>query len=356
LETDASAFRLAVLNPGGRDPEQSFLEGAGHPGDLRVPHPPVNYHAYAACVRGSFHADTAAALATGWPVLLLLRRDLKPGWRCLQRLKAAGRTVAVTFKESGAMQVAARLTNPRDLALLEAIVSLADGCLAPTAWLAGFFESMTGDSADGKTAFIPTPYPVDNPRWNVAAPIERRRGIFVGTREWETPSRQHLAALLAARRLGALTGEPVTVMNPDGRRGVKQLGALGFSADAPPNQGLRVLPGPLPYLAYLREVARHKLVFQLDRSAVPGQVAGDALLCGLPCVGGDGAIERAVFPESCGFARDPAELAALAASLLRDPARYERACLDARTRALETVSYRAIAARLADFYDGLSGK
>lgn len=42
-------------------------------------------------------------------------------------------------------------------------------------------------------------------------------------------------------------------------------------------------------------MARHKIVLQLDRSHVPGQVAGDALLCRIPCVGGDGAIERITF-------------------------------------------------------------
>src|SRR5438876_10792614 len=45
------------------------------------------------------------------------------------------------------------------------------------------------------------------------------------------------------------------------------------------------------YPEYLRDVSRHKIVLQLDRSHVPGQLAGDALLCRIPCVGGDGAIE-----------------------------------------------------------------
>ena len=130
-----SRLKLAVLNPGGRDREQTFPDGAGKPDDPTVPHPPINYHAYAACTGGSFHVSTAAALATGQPVLLLLRRDLSGGWRALQQLKQAGRTVAVTFKEAGAIQVAARLTSLKDIELLTRIVATADGCLAPTTWL-----------------------------------------------------------------------------------------------------------------------------------------------------------------------------------------------------------------------------
>ena len=42
------------------------------------------------------------------------------------------------------------------------------------------------------------------------------------------------------------------------------------------------------YVDYLRVMAAHKIVFQLDTSFVPGQVAGDALICRLPCVGGNG--------------------------------------------------------------------
>ena len=36
---------------------------------------------------------------------------------------------------------------------------------------------------------------------------------------------------------------------------------------------------------------------RFDQSRVPGQVAGDALLCGVPTIGGNGAIEREIVPE-----------------------------------------------------------
>ena len=140
----------------------------------------------------------------------------------------------------------------------------------------------------------------------------------------------------------------MTVLNPEGRAAAKTLLALGFSAR--PDSPLRSLPGPLPYVEYLRVMARHRIVFQLDRSGVPGQVAGDALLCRVPCVGGDGAIEQMAFPDWNGLHRGADELTALAASLLAGPASYEPAWRDAQTRAMQELSFRRVADRLLQFY------
>ncbi len=352
----AGQFSLAVLNPGGRDPEQHFPAGAGQPDSPGIAHPPVNYHAYAACTGGSFHVRLDKTLAAGRPVLLLLRRDLGPALRCLRRLKKAGRTVAVAFKEAGSAQVAGQLVQGANLRRLAAIADLADGCLASVPWLVDFFQAVKSrlppeallNGQDDTVRFLPTPYPVDDPRWNFSVPSAQRRGIFIGTREFGVASREHLRAVLAARELHAATGEPVTVLNTEGRRGAKTLAALGFSPKE--NAALRFVRGPLPYTAYLRFMARHRIVFQLDRSGVPGQVAGDALLCRIPCVGGDGAMERTVYPELAGHRHEPAALVELAASLLRDRDLYDRTWRDAQARALETVSFRAVAAELAAFY------
>ena len=344
-------FTLAVVNPGGCDPEQHFPAGAGQPEAPGVPHPPINFHAYAACTGGSFHTQVNTALLTGRPVLLLLRRDLTAALRALRRLKKFNRPVAVAFKETGSAQLAARLTQGEDLKTLTAIVDLADGCLAPVPWLVDFLVSLRSAppaERESTAAFIPTPYPVDDGRWNLSIPPAQRQGIFVGTREFATPSRQHLRALLAARQLHAATGEPVTVLNPEGRTAAKALVALGFSTR--PDSPLRIVPGPLPYVEYLRVVARHKLVFQLDRSGVPGQVAGDALLCRVPCVGGDGAIEQVAFPEWNGLRREADELTALAATLLASPKSYTQAWRDAQARAVQELSFRRIADRLLHFY------
>jgi hypothetical protein len=124
--------------------------------------------------------------------------------------------------------------------------------------------------------FIPTPYPVDSPAWDFSIPLDRRSGLFVGTREFDVPSRNHLAAVALADCLSRELSCPVTVMNADGRRGAAILAQFRDS-----NSNFRILNGPLPYPAYLEEMARHRIVWQLDSSAVPGQVAGDALLCGM---------------------------------------------------------------------------
>ena len=351
------AFNLAVLNPGGRDPEQHFPGGAGMADAPGAPHPPVNFHAFAACTDGSFHAQADRALATGRPVLLLLRNDLGTGLRTLRRLQKAGRTTVVAFKEAGASQIANRLAHPADLKKLALILEEADGLLAPTSSLTDFLNQarpINSPMSDVPAVFIPTPYPVDDPRWDFSVQPEKRRGVFIGTREFGVASRQHLAALYAARRVHALTGEPVTVLNTDGRRGLKNLAALGFSVGA--EAALRVVPGPQPYAEYLRIMARHRIVFQLDRSAVPGQVAGDALLCRMPCVGGDGAIERLAFPDFAGPDKEPTMLVDLAVSLLENPSHYERVCRDAQVKARETVSFRTVAAQLAEFYAMLEAK
>src|SRR3954465_11508489 len=105
---DRGGFRLSVLNPGGRDPEQHFL------GDQRsesTAHAPVNYHAYAACTGGSFFRETKRAIAAGDPVLLLLRGDFRESERALLELKKARVPVAVCLKETGMHQIAEQLRD-----------------------------------------------------------------------------------------------------------------------------------------------------------------------------------------------------------------------------------------------------
>ena len=330
----ASAVQLAVLNPGGRDREQSFPQFAGSPDDA-APHPPVNFHAYAACTGGAFYRDPARIPPDRRAVLLVLRRDLKHCLKTLRQLKGQGRQVAVSLKESGLHQVAKLLADAGNARLFREICALADGCLATTPDLAGICLAAGAATA----RFIPTPYPVDAEKWNFALPLAQRAGVFIGTREWAAPSRNHASALLVAASLGA----PVTALNEDGRAGRKRLAALGLA-------NAQIIEGRLPYPDYLRLVARHRILFQLDRSAVPGQVAGDTLLCGIPCVGGDGAVERLAFPASCGHGRDARELHEIAALLLRDDDACEAAAAQARRLALERLSFAAVARELADFF------
>src|SRR5438477_11918474 len=104
------------------------------------------------------------------------------------------------------------------------------------------------------------------------------------------------------------------------------------------------------YRAYLGEVARHKIIFQLDRSRVPGQVAGDALLCRSVCVGGDGAIERLAFPDKCGEKRSEAGLIEIALRLLTNENERRAVCERATKIAKEKLSFRAGRETLARFF------
>src|SRR6516164_3615349 len=101
-------FQLTVLNAEGRDPEQQF-HSVPAPGE--GPHPPINFHAFAACTFGACHRDTRRALNENTPVLLLLRSDFRASERALAELKKEGRTVAVCLKETGLHQIAQQLRN-----------------------------------------------------------------------------------------------------------------------------------------------------------------------------------------------------------------------------------------------------
>ena len=333
-------FRLTVLNPGGRDPEQHFRDGAG---EITQPHQPTNFHAYAACTRGSFQRETNRAFAEGTPVLLLLRGDFRASERALSALQKEGRFVAVSLKETGLHQIAEQLRNQSRLERFIRIAKQADACLAPTPEAADLYGAVRGNL--NRVAFIPTPYPIDDSRWNFSRPLAERSGIFIGTREWDVPSRNHLAALLVARELSAQTGENVTVFNFDGRKGARLLDGIGV-----PSGKLCTLDRKSSYPDYLRELARHKIVLQLDTSFVPGQVAGDALLCRVPCVGGNGAIDRLAFPESCGFNRSIGEIGQIAAKLLTDRNSYEESVSSVETVASEHLSFKVVAERLREFF------
>ena len=341
---DARGFRLTVLNPMGRDREQQFQ-------DLPAPdegaHSPLNFHAFAACTRGAFHRDTRPALGENTPVLLLLRGDFRASERALADLKKHGRTVVVSLKETGLHQIAQQLSNPVRLSRFMKILAEADGCLATTPEAAELYQSVRRNL--GGVAFIPTPYPVEDQRWNFGLAPDEQSGIFVGTREWDVPSRNHLAALLAARQVCEVTGEPVSAVNLDRNKGRRLLGELKF-----PKGKLHVIEDRKSYPDYLREIARHKFVLQLDRSRVPGQVAGDALLCRIPCVGGDGAIDRIAFPKSSGECRTMTEIISMCVDLLKNAELRRAVVAEAELRAQEHLSFRVARSQLARFFTQLT--
>src|SRR5205809_7706209 len=319
---DAEIFRLAVLNPGGRDHEQHFAENRSATANE---HAPVNFHAYAACTHGAVVRETKRAIGTEWPILLLLRGDFCASERALAELKKSKRKTVVAVKETGVHQIAQQLSDPARFARFVKIVREANGGIASTPEAADFFRLFRNNGIE----FVPTPYPIEDENWNWA--MENRSGIFLGTREFAVPSRNHLAALLAAKKLSDATKEPVTVFNFDRRRGEKLITEIRF-------RKIRVLDERMSYRSYLGEVARHKIVFQLDRSRVPGQVAGDALLCRSVCVGGDGAIERIAFPKTCGEKRSDDQLIEIAQRLLTNEDQRQEIADEATNIAKEKLS------------------
>src|SRR5437867_5889561 len=344
----ASDFKLTVLNPSGRDTEQHFSEtiepGAGE-------HPPINFHAYAACTRGAFHYDVRRAIAEGTPVLLLLRGEFRASERALGQLKKHGRIVVVSLKETGLHQIAQQLCDRAKLSRFMNILGQADGCIATTPEAAEIYQRARWNHDPATVAFVPTPYPVEDSRWDFSVPPDERSGIFVGTREWDVPSRNHFAALLVARQLCEATGEPVTVVNLDGYKARRLLWELKF-----PEGKFHIIEEKKPFPDYLREVARHKIVLQLDRSRVPGQVAGDALLCRTICVGGDGAIERIAFPKTCGVGREIGEIASIALELLKNAESHAAMVADSQRRALKRLSFQAVQSQLAEFFARLANE
>ena len=343
----AEHFRLTVLNPGGRDPEQKFHK---LPGPGEGAHPPINFHAFAACTQGAFHYDLRRVIAEDTPVLLLLRSDFRASERTLGDLKKQGRTVAVSLKETGLHQIARQLCDRAKLSRFIKIVAQADGCIATTLEAAEIYQRVRSKCDPATVSFTPTPYPIEDERWNFSAPAAEQSGIFVGTREWDVPSRNHFAAVLVARQLCEATGEPVTIVNLDGYKGRQLLDELRF-----PKGKLRFIEKWKSYPDYLRDVARHKIVLQLDRSHVPGQVAGDALLCRIPCVGGDGAIERIAFPKTCGEGRTITEIVSMALGLLKNADLRVAIVTESQERTLEQLSFQAVRSQLADFFARLQG-
>jgi hypothetical protein len=90
-------------------------------------------------------------------------------------------------------------------------------------------------------------------------------------------------------------------------------------------------------------MARCRVIFQRDTSAVPGQIAGDALLCRLPCVGGNGAVDRDAFGHLSEI--EP---------LLRDDEAWRAAVEESQQRAQAQLSFAAGAERLRIFFAHLA--
>lgn len=337
MPTPADCPPLEVIVPHGRDDFADYRGGV--PAPAAGAHAPVNFHALAAASGACFHRTTATVPRSSRHVLVLVPRRAGRALRALRALRRRGHAVLVGWKECGAHQIAAQMERWFAVARWRALLAECDAALAASPAAEAFFDAR--DDARGKLVVLPTPYPLELGAWDFSQPLEARAGIFVGTREPGVPSRRHAGAVALALRAARAAGTHVTVLQA-GPEVVRAGGDAGSgAADGQPD--LRVVAGPLPYADYLRLMSRHRVVVQRDASAVPGQVAGDALLCRMPCLGGNGMVDRIAFPFLP--AADDGDDDALAATvaLLRDPDAWRAAVARSQRLAAERLSFAAFA-------------
>lgn len=291
-----SPLCLAVLNPKGRDPYLDYSRGP----DSYQPgvHAPINFHAYAAATNGAFFDSTEDFLKVRDrfdAVLVLIRRRPWITLEAVGKLKKAGVTVLVAWKECSHNQISRQLNSVKALRAYGEILALADGIVSPTLAWPPRVGTIDQNRFWKKMKFIPTPYPVDFPSWDFSAPVNERSGILIGTREFKTETRNHIHAVTRAASLAhEFNIARVTVINSDKARGLRILREL---AHAFPPGCLRIHETTLPYPDYMKLLSSHRFVYQMDRSTVPGQVAGDCLLARTICAGGSSTIENMAFPD-----------------------------------------------------------
>ena len=325
-------MRVSVLNAEGRDAAVDYTAGAGEP--AAGIHPPVNYWAYAAATRSRFcqHLDEVDPAADA--VVILLRRSNGAALAAARTLKQQGRRVYLSWKETGTHQIDKQLHWFWDRPRLRRLYAIADGAVASTQASIAYYRRFGGSSYP--VHFIPTPYPVDESAWDFSLPLAQRRGIFIGTREFDVPTRRHTEALRCAAAAARSAQCRVTVLNTDGATARQRIEALLAGVT-----DINIVETKLSYPDYLRLIASHRLVLQRDTSHVPGQVAGDALLCRVINLGGNGTIQQIAFPQLSALDDNEPALIAEAKRLLLDDAHYLREVDKSQAIAREQLSFEA---------------
>ncbi|MAS95959.1 MAG: hypothetical protein CMO55_22370 [Verrucomicrobiales bacterium] len=344
-----SPLCLAVLNPKGRDPFLDYKDGPHRytPGI----HAPVNFHAYAASTYGAFFDSTEEVIDSRNrfdAVLVLIRRRTWITLEAVEILKEAGIKVLVAWKECSHNQITGQLRSRRAVAAYGRILEMADGIVSPTlAWpprcgAIGQNEFWT------KLKFLPTPYPLEFDSWDFSIPIQDRLGLMIGTREFKTESRNHIHALARAASLAHEFNIPrVTVINSERKKGMSMLREVEKSF---PRGCLQIIEERLPYLEYMGLISNHRLIYQMDRSTVPGQVAGDCLLARTICAGGSSTIEKMAYPtfSDDGTIRMKNVFERISQILFDDDA-YRAAILKSQKVARQSLSFESAARELGDW-------
>jgi len=325
-----------VLQPGSRWRSRFFPNGPSDPEETA--RPPEGILAYAACRNGSFHPSLGSLPETSSDVLLVLdKKNLRQALSSLQFLRRRGVRVRVICRESRAADFAELLCDVTRCELFVEICQCSDGAIATTPESVSLFESV----GSPETQFIPPPCAVDFPSWDFSQPPEKRRGIFVGTNSFHAAESNHMVAILMADRLSRELECPLAVVNTEGRRGGMILKSLRKK-----NPLFFIVEAPIDYVDLLRVMSLHRIVWHLDEGCGPGTSASAALLCRIPCVGGNGAIERSAFPRLCSPASRE-ELLESARLLLTNDKVWKEAVEASQQRAADFLSFHKTSARLA---------
>ena len=326
---------FAVVQPGARPRNRSFANGPGGPDDAGPA--PEGILAYAACRNGSFHRSLRTLPADANDVLLILdKNNLRKAFATLKVLQKRSARVRVSCSDSRSSSLAAMLCDVTRFELFREICRSADGAIAATPESVSLYET----SGALETQFIPPPCPVDVPAWDFSQPAGKRRGIFIGTNSFLSSGANHMAALMAADRLSRELECPLAVVNTEGRRGGMILKSLRKN-----NPLFFIVEAPVDYADLLRVMSLHRIVWQFDADAGPGSSASAALLCRIPCVGGNGAVERIAFPglSSPASREDLLESARL---LLTNDKAWQEEVEASQHRAAEFLSFQKTALRL----------
>ena len=216
------------------------------------------------------------AIAEGLPVLLLLRSDFKATQGALRNLRQIA--CPSLFRSRRQACTRSRGSSP----IRNAQRFFARSCRRPMA------------SSPPRRRRLPFMAPGDSSRRHI-----RRRcalGFFATVRRAARDFHRHAGMECAV----APTSRRPPARARTGRagHGVRRKSAALSQSSGRPWPAISLAPRDRATAALWGipgRDARHKIVLQADKSAVPGQVAGDALLCRMPCVGGDGAIDRLAF-------------------------------------------------------------
>ncbi len=344
---------LAVINPKGRDPFLDYKDGI----DSYDPsiHAPVNFHAYAGATFGAFCDDVSQIIDQKDrfdAVVVLIRRRAWLSLEAAKKLKEAGFIVMAGWKECGHTQITNQLKSVKALRAYQELLLVADGILSPTlAWPPRCGE-ISYDDFWAKARFVATPYPVEYPDWNFSCPLSKKSGIMIGTREFVTLARNHVHAIARAASLAHELNLPrVTVVNSERAHGMKKLLEL---SKAFPENCLQIYEKPLTYLEYMDLLASHRIILQMDRSGVPGQVAGDSLLARTLCAGGSSSLEEIAFKSLSddGTLRLESVFERIKL-LMTDDEAYEDEIRSSQDIALKKLSFQAIAHEFADWIEVL---